>query len=155
MEFHRRGLRVLILACLILSGRASVAGAEISADSNKYGPLGLLDHRSRYGQYWFPEPFRVDETDVDNELRLDWVHQERKGQISDDAKAELEKSFGLLTLELELPYARQTILSSDPLTGVHSRARAEGIGNLAIGARHPVYQIVSDSGFFDNTIGVG
>jgi len=46
-----------------------------------------------------------------------WVHQEGKGHVVDEAKAEIEKSFGLLTLELEIPYSRESLSFTDPATG--------------------------------------
>jgi hypothetical protein len=40
--------------------------------------------------------------DVDDELRLDWFHAERSGFQADELTLEIEKSFGLLTLEVEV-----------------------------------------------------
>ena len=70
----------------------------------------------------------------------------RIGRIAQDAA---------LTLELEAPYSRETTLTRNALTGRGGHDRAEGIGNVSIGARHPVYQWVSKDDFFDNTIVVG
>ena len=77
--------------------------------------------------------------------RFDWLHTRGDNQHSDTFKAEIEKGFGLLTLELELPYVREV---SD---GEVSR----GIDNMDVGARHPIYQYVSGNGFVDSTFGVG
>ena len=143
-------LFTLVLISCIAGLTGSAAHAQ---DSDRYGPWGLLDHRSRYGQYWFPEPLRADETDVDNEIRLDWVHQERTGRQFDYVKSEVEKSFGLLTLELEAPYTRESVAERTRLRAI-ARARAEGIGNVSIGARHPIFQTVSNDGAIDNTVGL-
>ncbi len=156
----KTGLCVLLTLFLSLAAQGSKAetGSAVTAQpttDTRYGPFGLLDYRSRYGQYWFPEPFRADETDVDNELRLDWVHLEGRGHVIDDAKAEIEKSFGLLTVEVEVPYSRDTSAVFDPLTGRSSHDRSEGISNINIGARHPFYQYVSVNDFFDNTLVAG
>ena len=52
----------------------------------RYGLFGGLDHRSIYGQYWFPEPLRADEGDVDNELRFDYFHAENRGRQFDSGR---------------------------------------------------------------------
>ena len=59
------------------------------------------------------------------------------------AKAEVEKGFGLLTLEIEVPYERDS--SPDGIT--------QGFDNIDLGARYPFYQFVSANGFFDTTLG--
>ena len=41
-----------------------------------------------------------------NEARLDWLHTEAGSQHSDIASAEVEKGFGLTTVELRVPYER-------------------------------------------------
>jgi hypothetical protein len=152
-------LASLVIIALTLStparadGPATQAATEPAGDT-RYGVFGLLDHRSRYGQYWFPEPFRTDELDVDNELRFDWIHEEGKGRSADEAKIELEKSFGLLTVEVEVPYSREVTRTYDPATGTTVHEREEGIDNIDIGVRHPIYQFVSSDDFFDNTVGV-
>lgn len=132
---------------------AGTAPQEGSAADTHYGWFGLLDHRSRYGQFWFPEPFRMDETDVDNEVRLDWVHQEGKGHVTEEGHVELEKAFGLTTFELEIPFQRDTETISDPVTGKTTHSHVWGAGNIEVSLRRPIYQFVSRDDFFDNTIG--
>ncbi len=124
---------------------SSITESNRSA-STRYGLFDLLDHRSAYGQGLFPEPFLVDDSDLEvNEARLDWLHTKRNDQHSDLVKAEVEKGFGLLTLELEVPLERD----------VSAGSRSEGVGNISVGARYPVYQYVSDNGFVDSTFGAG
>ena len=79
----------------------------------------------------------------DSEARLDWLHTWGSGQHSDQIKAEVEKGFGLLTLELEVPY------ESDTASGQTS----QGFGNIDLGARYPVCQFVSGNGLVDSTLG--
>ena len=114
--------------------------------STRYGLFNWLDHRSSYGEGVFPEPFLVDDSDLEvNEARLDWLHTSGKDQHSDLVKAEVEKGFGLLTLELEIPYQRD----------VSAGAVSEGFANIDVGARYPIYQFVSGNGSVDTTFGVG
>ena len=112
----------------------------------RYGLFNLFDHRSSYGQDVFPEPFLVDDSDLeDNEARLDWLHTQGDGQKSDVITAEVEKGFGLLTLEIEVPFERD-VADGDV---------SEGIGNIDLGARCPFYQFVSAGGLWDTTFGSG
>jgi hypothetical protein len=118
--------------------------ASAQPPDTRYGLFNLLDHRSSYGQGVFPEPFLVDDSDLEpNEARLDWLHTKANGLQSDEVKAELEKGFGLLTLELEVPFERN----------VDAGDVSQGIGNIGLGARCPFYQFVSTMGFWDTTIG--
>jgi hypothetical protein len=82
----------------------------------------------------------VDDSDLEvNELRLDWLHTELHGQTSDQLTGEVEKGFGLLTLELEVPWAHDV---------------QSGFENISVGARHPLYQYVSDNQMLDTTFGI-
>jgi hypothetical protein len=110
----------------------------------RYGLFNWLDHRSAYGEGVFPEPFLVDDSDLEtNEFRFDWVHTRGNNQHTDLVRAEVEKGFGLLTLELEVPYERD----------VSAGTVSEGVDNISLGARYPIYQIVSGDGFIDSTFG--
>jgi hypothetical protein len=123
-----------------------VLGSSIAEPppSTRYGLFDLLDHRSAYGEGVFPEPFLVDDSDLEvNEARLDWLHTGGNNQHSDLITAEVEKGFGLLTLELEVPYERD----------VSAGEIAKGVGNIDLGARYPIYQFVSSDGFIDSTFG--
>src|SRR5438552_1305194 len=100
---------ICLLSIVILIVSASIAMAagpedSAAADSHRYGPFGLLDRRSTYGTYWFPEPLRAGEMDVDREFRIDYFHGENQNTQEDEVSAELEWNFGLLTLEAEIPY---------------------------------------------------
>jgi hypothetical protein len=123
---------------------ATQSSAAAPASGTRYGLFDWLDRRSEYGQGVFPEPFLVDDSDLETgEARLDWLHTGGNGQRSDTVTAEVEKGFGLLTLELEVPYERDTA----------SGQTAQGFGNIDLGARYPVYQFVSGNGFVDSTFG--
>jgi hypothetical protein len=117
----------------------SVAPAAATANScvtpsTRYGLFNGLDQRSWYSEGNFPEPFLVDDTGLEiNEGRLDWLSTGANSQHRDVASAEVEKGFGLTTLEFIVPYERDA-----------SSARiSRGIGNIEVGARHPLYQFVS------------
>src|SRR5437660_1492674 len=82
-------------------------------------------------------------------LRADWRHTEKSGRQADAVTAEVEKSFGLLTVEFEVPYEREVIRGIDPTTSVPFRDRSEGIASIEIAARHPLFQVVSQDGRID------
>jgi hypothetical protein len=114
-------------------------------ENTRYGLFGLLDHRSSYGQGVFPEPFLVDDSDLEvNEARLDWFHSGAANSHSDVVTGEVEKGFGLLTLEVEAPYER-TAAGGNVV---------EGMDNIDLGARYPIAQYVSSDGSIDTTFGV-
>jgi hypothetical protein len=123
-----------------------------SGENTKYGLLGLLDHRSVIGTGFYPEPFLVDEGDVDREIELDWAHKEGHHAVSDDVTAEVEWSFGQLTFELECPYLRDYSDTIDPGTGLKSAEREEGIGPPSIAARYPAWEWVSADGNVENAV---
>src|SRR3954471_5592255 len=114
---------------LIASARVATAAApedSTASDSQRYGAFGLLDRRSTYGTYWFPEPLRADEMDVDREFRIDYFHGENQNSQEDEVKAELEWNFGLLTIEAELPYERGSESQVDPLSGEIHHDNSDG-----------------------------
>jgi hypothetical protein len=150
----RRSSELLILALCVLSNvpYSAKAGADSptlgpASDQvgTRYGPFGWLDKRSQYGQGSFPEPFIVDDSDLEiNEARLDWLHTKIGAQHSDIVTGEIEKGFGPVTLEIEVPYER------DLAGGV----RTEGFNNIDLGIRTPVFQYVSADDFIDSTFGI-
>ena len=111
----------------------------------RYGLFDGLYHRSSYDQDFFPEPFLVDDSTLeDNEARLDWLHTEANAQHSDTVTAEVEKGFGQLTLEIEVPYERDAAAGD---------SAERGVGNIDLGARYPLYEFVAANGSFDTTFG--
>jgi len=122
------------------------AVAASSADT-RYGLFNWLDHRSAYGEGVYPEPFLVDDSDLEvNEARLDWLHTQASTHERDDmVTAEVEKGFGLLTLEIEVPYEVDYDTAANKTT--------DGFDNIDLGARYPIYQFVSDAKFVDSTFG--
>jgi hypothetical protein len=116
----------------------------VDSSDTRYGLFNGLDHRSWYSQGDFPEPFLVDDSGLEiNEARLDWLHTAAGSQHNDTVTAEVEKGFGNLTLEIEVPYERDW----------NAGAVSQGIGNIDLGARYPFYQYVSASDYFDTTFG--
>src|SRR5215469_15088873 len=119
--------------------------AEPTSGDTRHGLFNGLDRRSAYGVGVFPEPFLVDDSDLEpNEFRLDWLHTRGPGQRSDSGKAEIEKGFGELTIELEVPY-EHTVTDGET---------SKGFDNINLGARYPMYQFVSEKSFVDTTAGV-
>jgi hypothetical protein len=110
-----------LLLCVAAGAPSAHAGSPMAdqtssgaianpSENTRYGLFGLLDHRSAYGQGVFPEPFLVDDSDLEvNEARLDWFHSGVANAHSDLVTAEVEKGFGLLTLEVEVPYERDAV----------------------------------------------
>lgn len=150
------GICALVAVAIPITFNAEADGQSVSppavADTSmpalsvnpRYGLFNWLDHRSAYGVGVFPEPFLVDDSDLEpNEFRLDWLHAQGNHQKTDATKVELEKGFGLLTLELEAPYERN----------VEDGDISKGFGNISAGARYPLYQFVSRNGLVDTTLG--
>jgi len=131
---------------VLVAGGNKLVADDSAGQSTRYGLFDALDHRSGYGQGVFPEPFLVDDSDLErNEVRLDWLHTAVGAAHSDTAKAELEKGFGPATVELAVPYERNW---DDGVT-------EKGFANIELGARSPFYQFVSENGLVDSTFGVG
>jgi hypothetical protein len=150
----RRSSVLLILALCVLSSVPYIAKAGADAPAlgsgseevgTRYGPFGWLDKRSQYGQGAFPEPFIIDDTDLEtNEARLDWQHTKIGAQHSEIVTGEIEKGFGPVTLEIEVPY------EWDLADGI----RTQGFDNIDLGIRTPVFQYVSANDFIDSTFGI-
>jgi len=128
-------------------GTSSADIAAPTADATigvRQGWFDLLDHRSSYEDGPYPEPFLVDDSVLEtDEFRMDWLRTWVSGQHSDVLLTELEKGFGLWTLELEVPFEQTR---SDGQT-------QRGFANIDLGARHPIYQFVSDNGYINTTFG--
>ena len=75
--------------------------------------------------------------------------------MTDEGHVELEKAFGLTTFELEIPFVRDSIATTDPVTGRAGHDRIWGAGNIEVSVCRPIYQFVSGDEFFDNTVGAG
>ena len=136
--------QVLMVGSLTGLITGKLLAEDITASDTRYGLFNGLDHRSGYGQDVFPEPFLVDDSDLETgELRFDWLHTAAGANHSDNAKAEIEYGIGLMTLELEVPYERD----------VQDGATTQGMANIDVGARYPFYQFVSPGGWVDSTVG--
>jgi hypothetical protein len=137
-----------LMADDIATPAASIADSPTAAPSDtRYGLFDWLDHRSGYGQGVYPEPFLVDDSDLEvNEARLDWLHTQASTHERDDmVTAEIEKGFGPLTLEIEVPYEVDNDTAADKTT--------DGFDNIDLGARIPIYQFVSSDRVVDTTFG--
>lgn len=140
-------LSVFIVPALKAENPPLSAGPDAASTSGtRYGLFNGLDHASSYGLGVFPEPFLVDDSDLEvNEARLDWVHLRAGDAHSDEITAELEKGFGSLTVEMELHFERD----------VDAGEVSQGIGNIDLGARYPFYQFVTAGQTLDTTFGLG
>ncbi|HEX7652695.1 MAG TPA: hypothetical protein VF607_04265 [Verrucomicrobiae bacterium] len=139
-------LRYLTFGFITACAAGTVLAADSSAGSldTRYGLFNGLDHRSSYGQGFFPEPFLVDDTDLESrELRLDYLHTASGADHIDVIHPEVEWGFGNLTVEIEAPYERN----------VADGEKESGMGNVDLGARYPFYQYVSANRAVDTTFG--
>lgn len=152
MKSHKTLIAALFLLsprCLLLAGDSSLTSdstAAATTPDTRYGPFDLFDHRSNYGEGVFPEPFLVDDSDLEQgEFRLDWLHTKAGDQHTDLFTGEIEHGFGLVTLELEVPVERD----------FDAGKKVSGFDNVNPGVRGPLYQYVSPSGFINTTFGAG
>jgi len=132
------------------SGYATATNEQAAAVSEeadtRHGLFNGLDSRSQYGQGVFPEPFLVDDSDLEpGEARFDWRHTRAGNSKTDVLHPEIEKAFGVVTFELEAPYEFDR-----PAGGTNN---TQGFDNVDLGARAPFYQYVSQSGLVDSTFG--
>jgi hypothetical protein len=139
---------LLVAGCVHLTAMADDETPTINAwtpQNSRFGAFDCLHHRSGYYQDSFPEPLLLEETswEPEGELELNFLHT-ANDQRSDSAGAEFEKSFGVATLDLEVPYQR--------FSG--SDETEQGVGNIELSVRCPIYQSLSADGFFDTTAGI-
>jgi len=133
------------LMAFSLGGRLMADDTTMPALDTRYGLFNALDHRSSYGQGVYPEPFLVDDSDLESgEFRLDWLHTASGGDHTDILHPEIEYGIGLLTLELEAPYERD----------VAGGQTISGMDNVDVGARYPLAEFVSQGGHADTAFGV-
>ena len=137
---------------LVKGAEPAPPGAVESSASTRYGAFGLLDHRSIYGQYWFVEPLRGPEMDVDREVRVDYFHSESRGSQFDSLNGEIEYNFNLLTVEVELPWERDSNAAFNRSTGRTVRHASSNAGSIELAARHPLFQFVTADNLFDYTV---
>jgi hypothetical protein len=136
-----------IPAAAMADDEVSPAGANSAmATDSRCRLFDWLDPRSAYNREFFPQPLLVDDTGLekDGELEFGSLNTRANARRGDIVAAEVQKSFGLLTLELRVPYERDS----------EAGGISQGIGNIEFGARHPIYQFVSAGGLFDTTLGV-
>ena len=141
-------------ALLVVADRPATAGTEDqtaqagtnSAAAADNGLFNGLDHRSAYFRDFFPQPLLVEETSLEEgELEFGARHTQASQPHTDTVSAGVQKSFGLLTLELEVPCEHEVAADQS--------ARG-GVGNLSLDARYPLWQWVSGGGDYDTTLGV-
>jgi hypothetical protein len=141
---------LLIIASVLpaFAGDSSVQASSATATTpdTRYGPFNLFDQRSNYGEGVYPEPFLVDDSDEEKgEFRLDWLHTAGAGASHTDLfTTEIEKGFGVVTVELEVPIERDVTPGSP---------RVSGFDNINPGIRAPFHEYVSPDGVINTTFG--
>jgi hypothetical protein len=153
---NKTAFLALVLASFLLPGLALADSDDLATSRNvDSGWFGTLDSRSKYYTDWFPEPFRVEDTNINNEIRFDWEHDEAKGSVSDALTLEVQKSVGIFTFELQVPYIMKTGGGAlepddgDPVGG----GRTDAFGPVELGFHMPLLQTISKSGAIDNSVG--
>ena len=117
-------------------GGASAASSSITESdkpqSTRYGLFDLLDHRSAMGKASFlNRSWSMIRTLEVNEARLDWETTQRNSQHNNLITGEVEKGFGLLTLEVEVPFEHN----------YNGNDVENGFDNIDVGARVPILSI--------------
>jgi hypothetical protein len=138
----------IIQVTAMADDQATLASTNsLVAPDARFGLFDGLDHSSAYNHEFFPQPLLVDDTGMeqDGELEFNSLNTRANAQHSDTYAVGAQKSFGMLTLELGVPYEHYS----------DSGDTSQGIGNIDLGARYPLYQFVSGTGYFDTTLGVG
>ncbi|MGA3170498.1 MAG: hypothetical protein ABSE62_05740 [Chthoniobacteraceae bacterium] len=135
----------LLASFTALAGDPTASTVLTSTDT-RYGPFDLLDRRTDYGQDVFPEPFLVDDSDLEtDEFRLDWLYTGASSQHTDLFTGEIEHGIGPVTFELEVPVERDA----------EGGKIVSGFDNINPGVRAPLYEYVSPDGFINTTFGAG
>jgi hypothetical protein len=148
---------LMVFALFLMCGTPALLLADADDTTTAYAPgselFKTLNYRSKYYADWFPEPFRVEDTAIDNELRFDWEHDQGRGSVGNTETFEIQKSFNIFTFELQVPYSATTgaiAADGDDAAVSHSSA---GFANVELGARLPLFQYVSKTGLIDNSVG--
>jgi hypothetical protein len=123
------------------------ASSPAQPAETRFGLFSLLDSSSKYYSGGFPEPLRVEDTTLDNELRLDFLHQEAKQALGNQVSTEVQKSLGIMTFEIQAPY-----VSNREADDAGRRQDVGDFGNVELGARIPCCQWVR--GPVDNSAGL-
>ena len=154
-ELSRRVLCVLICVIALPSilradddDKPAASQQSATSTDTHVGLFGWLNARSAYFHDVFPEPFLVEDTVVNNELRLDWRHIEGRSGVDNQLFAEVQRSIGIVTFEVQGSYLMNhaEAESDDP-------QRQDGVGQIELGGRMPIHQFFQDSAGIDNTIG--
>jgi hypothetical protein len=132
-------IRIFLALLLVATACSSNLHAQGLPNCPLFSPS---DPRAIYSKSTFPEPLLAPEMDVEREFRLDWLHEEKRAIRNDTVKAEVEYSFGYLTLEVEAPYERQE----------QDHHAIDGIGSIEWSARYPLWQYVSPTAAFEYTL---
>ncbi len=114
----------------------------------------LLDHRSSYGNDFFPDPFIGPEFDSERQLELDYLHGEKHGVRDDEIDGGFQWNvFGQTTIAAEFGW------DSEHQAAIHGgvgeeddqAANASGLENVDLAIYHPLFQYVSRDSLLDYT----
>jgi hypothetical protein len=129
------------------------AALSPTQSSNRYF-FGLLDHRSSYGQDFFPDPFIGPEFDSEQQIELDYLHSENHGTREDEIDAGFEWNVvGQLTIAGEFGWdsEHQPQNIGENEDSDDGPANSSGFENVDLAIYHPLFEYVSNSSQFDYT----
>ena len=146
---------LIVLAFLCISPTLLLADTDDAPTAYAPGKelFGTLNYRSEYLRRLFSEPFRVEDTAIDNELRFDWEHDQAKGSVGNTESAEIQKSFNIFTFEIQANYSATTGGIAADSDDTAAAGRSAGFGNVELAARLPLYQYLSKTASIDNSVG--
>jgi hypothetical protein len=145
VKFQIQSAAGVMAALLVVADRPATAGTEDqtaqagtnSAAAADNGLFNGLDHRSAYFRDFFPQPLLVEETSLEEgELEFGARHTQASQPHTDTVSAGVQKSFGLLTLELEVPCEHE-VAADQSATSVWMRVIRCGNGSPAVAITTP------------------
>jgi len=133
--------------------RAPVSLPAANTESSRYC-FDLLDHRSSYGDDFFPDPFIGPEFDSERQIELDYLHGEKRGVRDDEVDAGFQWNvLGQTTIAGEFGWDSEHEVNLHTGSGRNGDEshNSSGLENVDLAVYHPLFQYVSKGGVFDYT----
>ncbi len=114
--------------------------------------FGLLDHRSKLAKGFFPGTFLAANVAAQREIAMTWYHFERGNEQLDLFYNEFKWGLDQWTVEIQAPYQHEHVSYPGAVPGEPTSRNFDGMANLAVVLRSPIYQYVSKNGNFDYSL---